>query len=117
MDLDRFINLIEDRFGLTSSITLCCSASGYQGETARMYEVVTSQASCISWINPEDTVFAMSALAVVGELVSVTSIVIKLYCGIPIDSLEVTSMAMGLPATCLFVCQIPVYIRLRRNRR
>lgn len=120
MDINRFIDKAKEWFPQSIPIALCCAASGCSGGLDGQYEItatLTSTASgSLSWMDAEGTVMTAGSLATVGELVTVVSIGIKLYFGVPLDPWEASVAIMGLPAAWLFIRQLPEYIRLRRRR-
>jgi hypothetical protein len=121
MDINRFIDKAIEWFPHSTPIALCCAASGYDGGMDGQYEITTTltptASSSPSWMDAEETVMTVGSLATVGELVTVISIGVKIYFGIPLDPWEASTAIMGLPAAWLFIRQLPEYIRHRRRQQ
>lgn len=121
MDINRFIDKAKEWFPQSTPIALCCAASGCGMGMDEQYQITTTLSQAASgsqsWVDAEETIMAAGSLATVGELVTVVSVGIKLYCGIPLDPWEAIAAIMGLPAAWFFIRQLPEYIRLRRRRR
>lgn len=122
MDINRCITDKAKEWFPYPSSALCCAASGYGGEILGQNEVttaitVTASGSPFQWMDTKETVLIAGSLATVAELITVVSVGLKIYYGIPLDPWEATEAVMGLPATFVSFRQLPEYLMHKRRQQ